>query len=536
MLKRGFLSLFCLLLCLTPVFAANETQQALSLQWQAVQPQPEDQPVYITEPSAALPYAIGDLTAQYRARGLQYLNYLRQLAGLAPVTLSDHLCVQAQYGAVLLAAGDQLTHTPEKPWDMGASFYRMGASACKAANLSMRYNYSHTGLLQSALQGQMDELSATNRLTLGHRRWLLDPRLGQTGFGVASSASDRLYIVVPVSDTSGKAPVPEAVCWPAAGQFPNLLFEPGTHWSVSLDPALYKTPREEQLRVVVTRLRDGRQFIPPLLDGQLQLNEEGSYLLVSTDSCGTGPCISFSIGKTELGEERYLGDYTVSLTGLQKKDGSSADLEYTVRFFDPNALSSPAEWAAEEVQQAAELALLPESLSDLWQQPMTRLEYCRLVMQALRAKTGLDNGRLALQYAIPEAPVFSDCTDPDVTAAAAIGAVKGLGDGTFRPGRTITRQDAAVMLRQAAQAIGSAAFPTGELPYRDSGEIADYAREAVLWAGETADLLSGKPVMQGVGQGRFDPLGQYTREQAVLTVLRLFRAGNPVSAENPISP
>jgi len=167
---------------------------------------------------------------------------------------------------------------------------------------------------------------------------------------------------------------------------------------------------------------------------------------------------------------------------------------------------------------------------------VTRLEYCRLVMQALRTKTGLDNAGLVLQYAIPETLVFTDCTDPDVLAAAAIGAVKGLGDGTFRPGRTITRQDAAVMLRQAAEAVGAAVSVEGELPYLDTANIADYAREAVLWASQSVDLQSGRPVMQGVGQGRFDPLGQYTREQAVLTVLRLFRAGNPIADENPILP
>lgn len=536
MLKRIALCILCLLLCVTPAFAADAGQEALARVWQSVQPKPEDQPVYLTEPSSAVPYVIGDLTPQYRESGLRYLNFLRQLAGLAPVSLSEHLCVQAQYGAVLLAANDALSHAPEKPRDMGSSFYRMGVSACKASNLSMRYNYSHSGLLQSALQGQMNELSAANRQTLGHRRWLLDPALGQTGFGVASSASDRLYVVVPVSDDSGSGPIPEAVCWPAAGQFPNTLFSPGTPWSISLDPSRYQTPREGRLQVVVTRLRDGRQFVPAPLDGQLQLNEEGSYLHVSTEAYGTGSCITFSIGKSELEEARYLGDYAVSVTGLRYRDGTDATLTYTVRFFDPNALSQPSDWAQEEVQQASDLALLPESLTDLWQHPVTRVEYCRLVMQALRTKTGLDNAALQTQYSIPEIPVFTDCSDPDVLAAAAIGAVRGLGDGTFRPGRTISRQDAAVMLKQAAEAVGAPLSVEGTLPYLDEADIASYAREAVLWASRQTDLQSGKPVMQGVGQGRFDPLGQYTREQAVLTVLRLFRTGDPVSDENPILP
>ena len=92
------------------------------------------------------------------------------------------------------------------------------------------------------------------------------------------------------------------------------------------------------------------------------------------------------------------------------------------------------------------------------------------------------------------------------------------------------------MLKQAAEAVGAPVSAQGDLLYLDAANIADYAREAVLWAGRSVDLQSGKPVMQGVGQGRFDPLGQYTREQAVLTVLRLFRAGDPIADENPILP
>ena len=92
------------------------------------------------------------------------------------------------------------------------------------------------------------------------------------------------------------------------------------------------------------------------------------------------------------------------------------------------------------------------------------------------------------------------------------------------------------MLKQAAEAVGAPLSVEGTLPYLDEADIASYAREAVLWASRQTDLQSGKPVMQGVGQGRFDPLGQYTREQAVLTVLRLFRTGDPVSDENPILP
>lgn len=548
MFRRAALMLFCLLLCIVPAYAEDPpptleevappaleevplvpaydpVQQSLAQNWQALSPALGEQPVYLTEPSVTAPYAIGALNPVYLETGLAYVNYIRGLAGLQPVELTEHLCVQAQYGAVVLAAGDNLTHTPEKPADMEASFFRMGANACAASNLSMRFLYQHDSLLQNALQGQMDETSALNRLTLGHRRWLLDPALGKIGFGLATSVSGKQYITAPISDTSGTGPAPEAVCWPSAGQFPNSLFQPGTPWSVSLDPAVYAIPEESTLQVTVTRLRDGAIFIPGLLDSQDTLDQEGTYLLVSSQPYGTGPCVSFSIGKSALGESAYLGDYRVDIAGLTTRDGTAAPLTYTVRFFDPHNLSAPSVWAFSEYSEAMALGLIPDSLTDLYQAPISRLEFCRLAMQTLRTATGLDNDRLVKHYSLAGPPVtFSDCADPDVLTAAAIGAVRGMGDGTFRPGNAITRQDAAVLLLQSAASLGLTFEPGDGLLYGDWAQISPYAQPAVMWASRIRDSVSSNPVMAGVGNGRFDPQGTYTREQAFLTLLRLYRS------------
>ena len=548
MFRRIAICLLILSLCTIPALAADKKpqlkeapsvpaevqidpdQQAIADYWSTLTPE-ADEP-YLTQPSVVSPYLIGELTPTYTETGLRYLNFLRWLSDLQQVTLSDHLCVQAQYGAVLLAANDSLSHSPEKPADMEASFYRMGANAAAASNLSMRFGFETATLLQSALQGHMDEDSALNRLDLGHRRWLLDPRLGKVGFGLAASATEKQYIVVPVTDDSGTGAIPEVLLWPNAGQFPNNVFAPGTPWSVHLDEHTFAPPVETQLHITVTRHRDGKVFIPSILDGQAQLSAEGTYLLSSTKEYGSGYCVSFSIGKTALGESAYLGDYTVRITGLYTKRGQAAPLEYTVRFFDAENLSQPSVWAVEEVTEAARLELLPEALTDFYQQPITRLEYCRLTMQILRQKTGLTTEELVEQYALPGfTPAFSDCTDPEVLAAAAIGAVFGPGDGTFRPQGLISRQDAAVMLLQAAAAVGAQVLPTDGLLYADADQISTYARLAVQWTSQIRDSVSGKPVMAGVGGGKFDPRGNYTREQAMLTALRLFRV--EITTKNP---
>ena len=50
---------------------------------------------------------------------------------------------------------------------------------------------------------------------------------------------------------------------------------------------------------------------------------------------------------------------------------------------------------------------------------------------------------------------FTDCRDdPNVNNAAALGIVTGYEDGTFRPYKTISRQEAAAMLDRLYQVLG----------------------------------------------------------------------------------
>lgn len=519
MKKRLFpVLLLAAALCAVPAMAFDSpapVQQEAAEAWEALQPQAG--PVYVSEPWTQGPWRIGQVEPSYLDSGLQYVNFIRTLAGLEPVTLSEHLSIQAQYGAVLLAANDELTHSPAKPAGMGDSFYRMGRQAAERSNLSLRYGYPWETLLQSAVQGHLDEKSEENRRTLGHRRWLLDPRLGAVGFGLASSASGKQYIVLPVSDRSGTGTVPAAVTWPGSGDFPNQVFSPETPFSVSLDPGQLTLPAENELTATLTRLRDGAVFsvtggtLPETLDGS------APYLLVNDPGYGLGACVSFCFGPDAAGE-RWLGDYTVALTGLRTRAGEPYTLEYSIRFYDCTALSQPSAWARDSVAEAAEASLLPQALTDQYQWELTRLEFCRLVMTLWRQAGGAEPETA-------EAPVFSDCEDPDVRAAAAQGIVSGDGNGHFVPGRALRRQEAAVMLRRTAQALGLAEPESTLLPaYGDESDIQPYAREAVLWAAAVTDPGSGSPLMAGVGWGRFDPMGPYTREQGLVTVLRLFRA------------
>lgn len=95
------------------------------------------------------------------------------------------------------------------------------------------------------------------------------------------------------------------------------------------------------------------------------------------------------------------------------------------------------------------------------------------------------------------------------------GVISGTGENTFSPEGLITRQEAAAMLYRLCGAM-QYELPAGELTFDDSDQIASWAREAVA-------AITAAGIMNGVGNGNFDPTGVYSNEQSALTLLRLYK-------------
>jgi len=95
----------------------------------------------------------------------------------------------------------------------------------------------------------------------------------------------------------------------------------------------------------------------------------------------------------------------------------------------------------------------------------------------------------------------------------AIGAVNGTGDGAFSPNKNLTRQEAATILARLADYM-DIELENGTLAFADNGKISSWAKDSVA-------RISASGIMNGVGNNTFDPLSSYTREQAILTIIRL---------------
>lgn len=172
----------------------------------------------------------------------------------------------------------------------------------------------------------------------------------------------------------------------------------------------------------------------------------------------------------------------------------------------------PSAWAEPEINAAESAGILPDALKVSWDMPISREDFCVLVMQALHKK-----GIAADDPSISDP--FTDTNHEDVVEAYALGIVNGVGNGQFAPDKSITREEAAKMLWKAAVLLGYQA--TDELlSFADQNEISDWALESVNAISSISG--AGRPIMQGTGNNRFSPKGSYTREQAAATVYRLY--------------
>ena len=164
----------------------------------------------------------------------------------------------------------------------------------------------------------------------------------------------------------------------------------------------------------------------------------------------------------------------------------------------------PSSWAAEQLSQAAVAGIVPDSFESRYTQAATRAEFCALAVRLYEKVTG---------ETITQRATFSDTTDFNVQKMAGLGVVNGVGGGKFDPGGTLTREQAATILARLAEAMGHP-LPQAAPSFSDSAAISS-------WAAAGVGQVQAAGIMEGNGSA-FIPQSAYTREQCILTALRLY--------------
>ena len=278
--------------------------------------------IYDIDPSFS-PYNAGSVRSDVLHDALEELNYIRRLIGVpANVTLDSEMTRKAQHGAVLLDAINTITHTPSRPSDMAESFYELGYDATTHGNIAwssggITINYSN--------KMYMNDSDSSNISALGHRRWLMNPRMKRTGFGISERRGFAVTYVIDEDEMSSSWPISdEYITWPVnKHSHPLTYFDAGTAWSVTLNDEIFETASTASISVRLLRTSDGRTW-------DFGANNSDGYFTINTQAYAIDPCIIFRPDDVS----GYLNGETwnVYISGLNRKDGASGSISYSVTF------------------------------------------------------------------------------------------------------------------------------------------------------------------------------------------------------------
>ena len=203
-----------------------------------------------------------------------------------------------------------------------------------------------------------------------------------------------------------------------------------------------------------------------------------------------------------------------------------------------SASPQPSLWAKDEVKAAISLGLVPKELQSNYKSPITRIEFVQLL------------AKLANKWSPNKKPApnlgeikFLDTNDENVLYFAALGIVEGDGKGSFMPNNLLQRQEAAKILYKTADnftlittedsmtTTNYRGYASYEMPhsFKDSSQLRSWSRDYVNWTYR-------KGIMEGVSDNKFAPEESYTREQAIVTTLRLYYSYGRVDKISTIPP
>jgi hypothetical protein len=184
-------------------------------------------------------------------------------------------------------------------------------------------------------------------------------------------------------------------------------------------------------------------------------------------------------------------------------------LIFTVLIGSNQAFAAPSNWAVSEVESARENNLVPVNLLNDYQTQITREEFSEMAVMLYEALSG-EIARNQSQNP------FTDTSNPEVLKAYDLGIVKGFGDGTFRPDRTITREEIAALLFRTLEKVDSTITQgTYTIGFSDRAQIS-------IWFRNEVGFMSKNGIINGIGSNTFAPKLETTREQAIALVVRLF--------------
>ncbi|MER1985191.1 MAG: hypothetical protein ABS948_04780 [Solibacillus sp.] len=293
--------------------------------------------VYSVKPSIQPPYDAGKLHDAVLTDALNTTKLMRFIADLpTTIQLKDRFNQEAQAAALVNTINPSLSHYPDRPPGMETKLYELAYEGASTSNLSK----GRDSIVDSIVYGYMNDGDASNIDRVGHRMWVLSPKLNYVGFGLVTDTEGdwrtkaSAMKVIEEDMYENKAAKYDYISWPAKTAMPTNYFGASYPWSFSLNPELYDVNYADNIDVTVTRLTDNQTW---------RFSEEKAegYFHISTGNYGFLPyTIIFrpesamaENGKASYIDYRHGESYKVEIANVRRKNGETTTIEFETTFF-----------------------------------------------------------------------------------------------------------------------------------------------------------------------------------------------------------
>lgn len=265
-----------------------------------------DPVTYKQKPIFTYPYEAGVLSDKTLSSSINMINQIRFIAGIShDVALNQEYTRKTQAASLVSRVNDVLTHSPNKPSKMDKILYDLGYAGASSSNIASGYDTIN----KSILYGYMNDGDSSNIDRVGHRRWILNPTMSDTGFGYV----DR-YSAMYAFGRDNHMATEYGVSWPAQ-TMPTDYFKVDYPWSISMGYSVNKA----DITVTLVRLGDNKTW-------NFSSTQSDGYFNVENRNYGQVGCIIFRPDDIEGYSNR--DQFQVNIEGLM------VPVSYQVSFFD----------------------------------------------------------------------------------------------------------------------------------------------------------------------------------------------------------
>lgn len=176
----------------------------------------------------------------------------------------------------------------------------------------------------------------------------------------------------------------------------------------------------------------------------------------------------------------------------------------------PN-ISTASDWAKTDIKTAISKGFVPSDLQNNYQKNITRAEFCRIAIKYLEKALSKDINTILSERGLSiDKNTFTDTNNTDILAAYALGITGGTGEGKFSPNNSITREQAATFILRTCRILNMSEDNIQKSDFADLNTASGYAIDGI-------NFCRTYGIMNGTGDNKFSPKGNYTIQQSLIT-------------------